>query len=218
MFSWDDADTLDRKYVKLFNKLGIKCTFNVNSENLGVLPNKFSSDEIAAVYAGHEIASHTLMHPNLTDLDDDEVVRQVEQDRLNLQYLSGYPVIGFAYPGGGPLNYDERVKKLIREKTGVRYARTGKSTLSFDPPDDFYEWDPTSHMMHGELDGAIDSFIKLKPDTIKILFIWGHSYELEPDGLYERFEKLCEKVSGHNEIDYVSCGVAYDLIQKERGL
>ena len=37
--------------------------------------------------------------------------------------LCGYEVIGMAYPGGPP-NNDKRVQSLVKERTGVKYARS----------------------------------------------------------------------------------------------
>ena len=34
-FSYDDGVTQDRRLIKLFNKYGLKATFNLNSELLG---------------------------------------------------------------------------------------------------------------------------------------------------------------------------------------
>ena len=53
-------------------------------------------------------------------------------DRKNLSALAGYEVVGFAYPGGGR-NFDDRVADLIRNNTGVKYARGTFSTYSFEP-------------------------------------------------------------------------------------
>ena len=57
---------------------------------------------------------HTLTHPNLTMCDEAEIIRQVENDRLNLSELAGYEVVGMAYPNGP--NNDE-VARIIRENT-----------------------------------------------------------------------------------------------------
>ena len=99
-FSYDDGVTQDQRLISLLNKYGLKCTFNLNSELLGrpgsllreevtVAHVKPRACEVRAIYEGHEVAAHTLTHPMLPDLPDDEVVRQVEQDRLNLSELGG---------------------------------------------------------------------------------------------------------------------------------
>ena len=41
------------------------------------------AEEVRELYQGHEVAVHTLTHPNLTGCSDEEIIRQVEQDRQN---------------------------------------------------------------------------------------------------------------------------------------
>ncbi len=141
-FSYDDGVTQDKRLIELFNKYGLKATFNINSELLGhpgelvrngarVSHIKNKPEDVRHIYAGHEIAAHTLTHPLLPSIEDDkEIIRQVEQDRLNLSELAGYEVVGFAYPCGGQ-NFDRRVSELIRNNTGIKYARNIISNHSF---------------------------------------------------------------------------------------
>ena len=133
-FSYDDGVTQDIRLVEIFSKYNLKATFNLNSELLGkegslirnggvrVAHTKISAQDVRSVYDGHEVAAHTLTHPALCTLSDEEVIREVEEDRLALSALCGYEVLGMAYPGGG-VNHDARVERLVRERTGVRYAR-----------------------------------------------------------------------------------------------
>ena len=145
-FSYDDGVTQDQRLISLFNKYGLKATFNLNSELLGKPGSLLREDvtvahvkprpvEVRAIYAGHEVAAHTLTHPMLPEQTDDEIVRQVEQDRLNLSELVGYEVVGMAYPGGG-VNFNQHVADVIRERTGVKYARTTVSSYNFEPQTD----------------------------------------------------------------------------------
>ena len=98
-FSYDDGVTQDVRLIEIFNKYGIKATFNLNSELLGIpnalirdgvkiSHNKVKPEDVKHIYAGHEVAVHTLTHPNLTQIPDGaEIIRQVEKDRLNLSEL-----------------------------------------------------------------------------------------------------------------------------------
>ena len=94
-FSYDDGVTQDIRLIELMNKYGLKSTFNINSELLGqkgilirnenrISHYKVHPEDVKYIYEGHEIAAHTLTHPNLTKQDDQEVIRQVDKDRLNL--------------------------------------------------------------------------------------------------------------------------------------
>lgn len=212
-FSYDDGVTQDRRLVWLFNKYGLKATFNLNSELLGkdghliregitVAHVKSQPGEVRELYQGHEIAAHTLTHPNLTDCDAAEIIRQTEQDRRNLSALAGYEVRGMAYPGGG-VNYDQRIADTIRANTGIKYARTTVCTGSFDPQDDLLVFRPT--VFHKDFDRLFalgEAFIKLKPDVPQLFYIWGHSYEFDIDNTWDRIEEFCRMIAGRDDIFY----------------
>ena len=52
-----------------------------------------------------------------------------------------------------------------------------------------------------------EKFLALEPDEPKVLYVWGHTYELDAeDGEWERFEKLCKMISGKNDIFYGTNG------------
>lgn len=218
-FSYDDGVTQDQRLIELFDRYGLKATFNLNSGLLGkagallregvtVAHVKPRPEEIRSIYAGHEIAAHTLTHPNLPKvLDDAEVVRQVEEDRLALSELAGYEVVGMAYPGGG-VNFDGRVARLIRENTGIRYARTTVSAHDFEPQDDLLTFRPTVYH-HAEFDTMFDlarAFIELKPTSPKIFYIWGHAYEFDIRNTWAKMEEFCKLIAGHDDIFYGTNG------------
>lgn len=214
-FSYDDGVTQDKRLIELFNKYGLKATFNINSELLGhpgelvrngarISHIKNKPEDVRHIYAGHEIAAHTLTHPLLPSIEDDkEIIRQVEQDRLNLSELAGYEVVGFAYPCGGQ-NFDRRVSELIRNNTGIKYARHIISNHSFALQDNLYEFSPTVHH-HGEWDKMLElaeKFIALDAKEPSILYIWGHAYEFDIADTWDKFEELLKLVSGKNDIFY----------------
>lgn len=213
-FSYDDGVTQDQRLIEIFNKYSLKATFNVNSELLGKTNMLIREDvtvahvkprpcEISNIYKGHEVAAHTLTHPSLPKCEDAEVIRQVQKDVENLSELVGYQVVGMAYPGGG-INNDERVAKLIRENTDIKYARTITSNYSFDLQNDLYRFKPTVYH-HGEFDKMFElaeQFINLKTDTPKIFYIWGHAYEFDINNSWARFEEFCKLISGKEDIFY----------------
>lgn len=214
-FSYDDGVTQDRRLVALFNKYGIKATFNLNSELLGrdghliregmrISHVKVEPAEVRELYAGHEIAVHTLTHPNLAEVtDDEEIVRQVERDRENLSELAGYEVTGMAYPGGG-INFTEHAAELIEKRTGVKYARTTVCNYGFGRQDNFYQFKPSVyHIM--EMDRMLElgkRFLESKAEEQQIFYIWGHSYEFDYHDTWKDFEAFLEMMSGREDIFY----------------
>lgn len=213
-FSYDDGVTQDIRLIELLNKYGLKCTFNLNSELLskkGMLIRhgerishyKIHKDDVREIYAGHEIAVHTLTHPNLTTLETNEIIRQVENDRLNLSELAGYEVIGMAYPCGG-VNNDDRVAEIIKNNTGVRYSRTITSTSSFDLQENLYRFNPTEyHLNFDNIMALGKKFVDLKADTPHIFYIWGHSYEMDfGTDYWFKLEEFFKLIANKEDIFY----------------
>lgn len=214
-FSYDDGVTQDIRLIELFNKYGMKATFNLNSELLGkdgellregvvVSHTKNKPEDIRHIYDGHEIAVHTLTHPNLMRVSEDaEVIRQVEEDRIRLSQLCGYEVKGMAYPCGGAC-YDDRVISLLQEHTGVRYARTTNSTHQFDIQTKLLEFHPTAYH-HTEMDKMFElgeAFLKQKADKPQVFYIWGHAYEFDIRNEWGRFEEFLQMMSNRDDICY----------------
>jgi peptidoglycan/xylan/chitin deacetylase (PgdA/CDA1 family) len=213
-FSYDDGVTQDVRLIELFNKYGLKATFNLNSELLGgmnslvrngrtVTHNKNKACDVKFIYDGHEVAAHTLKHPPLYDISDDALVYQVEEDRLALSELVGYEVVGMAYPGGG-VNNDERVAELIRKNTGIQYSRTITTTSSFDLQENLFRFNPTAYHLDFEKMMQLGrEFIEMKPETPKIFYIWGHSYEMDYGADYwVKLEEFFKLISNKEDVFY----------------
>ncbi len=211
--SYDDGITQDIRFIEMLNRYGLKCTFNLNSELLGrggfliregqrISHYKLRPEDVKTVYEAHEVAVHTLTHPTLPGKPDEEVIRQVEQDRLNLSELVGYEVVGMAYPNGPN---DDHVAGLIREHTGVKYARTVTCTGDFEPQDNLYRFKPTAYHLMGfdELMQLGEKFVEMKSDRPQIFYLWGHAYEMDyrPD-YWVRMEEFCKLISGRDDIFY----------------
>ena len=212
-FSFDDGVTQDKRLIEIFDKYGLKCTFNINSELLGkagslirnevtVAHVKPREQEIKEIYKNHEVAVHTLTHPNLTTLDDSEVIRQVEIDRKNLTEYVGYEVCGMAYPCGG-VNNDERVAELIKKNSGVKYSRTITSTHNFDLQENLYQFNPSVYIQETDkMWEMAEEFINLQTDEPKLFYIWGHAYEFDIDNSWQRFDDFCKFISNRQDIFY----------------
>ena len=212
-FSYDDGVTQDIRLTELFNKYDLKATFNLNSQLLGMegrLPSPFGEvshskvpkEEVAKIYAGHEVAVHTCTHPLLPSLEQDAVIEQVERDRKNLEDLVGYPVVGMAYPGGG-INNDDRVAAIIRDQTAVRYARTTTETRCFDLQNNLYRFHPTVYHLHFDALFALgEEFLSQTYSEPKLFYIWGHSYEFDYQDTWDKFEDFCRLIAHRDDVFY----------------
>ena len=120
-FSYDDGVTPDLKLLDIFNKYGMKCTFNLNYglgptsggwECNGKPVNRLDLTEHVAAYAGHEIAAHALTHQNLVEISVDEARKEMVEDREGLTKLFGKRPAGMAYPYG---TFNDTVVDLLKE-------------------------------------------------------------------------------------------------------
>ena len=92
--TYDDGVLQDERFVDMLNRYGIKGTFNLNSQLMneefvwthpnGMEVKRLSPERAAHLYDGHEIASHTLTHPYMQNLSDDELYRQLRSDKDDL--------------------------------------------------------------------------------------------------------------------------------------
>lgn len=217
-FSFDDGVTQDKRLIDILNKYGLKATFNLNSSLLGLKGKveangqvlrheRTPANRVSEVYAGHEIAVHTLTHPNLTQLDDDTVVWQVEEDRKTLERLTGDRVCCMAYPCGGT-NNDDRVAALIKDRTAIRFARTITSSYSFEIPENLFRYNPSVYYIEKDkLFELGEKFVRLKADKPQVFYIWGHSYEMDAGCIsWQEFEEFCRLISNKSDIFYGTNG------------
>jgi len=213
--SYDDCVTQDIRLIEIMNKNGIKGTFNLNSGFLGggghliredhyVSHKKIAAEDIARIYAGHEVAVHTVTHPNLCSLPDAHVLDEVLTDRKNLEALVGYPVRGMAYPCG---NVDGRVISLLKG-CGIVYARGTGTTKRFDLPETWLNWQCSCH--HWDLEGLIDPFLYGK--GLKLLSVWGHAYEFDQRDDWEVIERQLTKLGNREDVWYATNIEVFDYI------
>ena len=213
-FSYDDGVVQDIRLIELLNKYGLKCTFNLNSELLSkkgmliregkrIAHYKIHTEDVKHIYEGHEVAVHTLTHPNLTQCDDKEIIRQVEADRLNLSELVEYEVVGMAYPCGG-VNNDDRVAGIIKKNTGVKYSRTITTNNCFDLQENLYRFNPTAYHLDFEKMMQLGrEFVEFKSKEPKVFYIWGHSYEMDYGADYwVKLEEFFKLISNKEDIFY----------------
>lgn len=210
--SYDDGKIFDRRLVDIFNRHGIRGTFNLNSGRFG--GDNIAPEEVKALYAGHEVASHTLTHPHLVQCPPPAVLDEVTQDRRNLEALAGYPVRGFAYPYGV---YNDEVVRALKS-CGIVYARTVESTHQFFLPDDFLRWKPTCH--HDDHLLELGQKYLDRKDTVhlSLMYVWGHSYEFDGHDNWQLMEDFCALMGGKADIWYATNIEIVDAVEAFRRL
>ena len=225
-FSYDDGVVQDIRLIEIFNKYGLKGTFNINTglylpENeirerfYGRL--KLSEAQNLYIDSGHEVAVHAYTHPFLEQLKSDEVLYEILTDRKNIEQQYKTVARGMAYPFG---SYDDRVIELL-EKSGICYSRTVNSTESFVFPKDWLELHPTCHYNNPNMMKLAERFVNKNsryPNENWMFYVWGHSYEFDNDDNWNVIEELAEFVSFKDDIWYATNIEIYDYIKAYESL
>ncbi len=207
-FSFDDGVWQDVKLMEILDKHRMKGTFNLSSgfteivNHAGRQYPRLTREEAVKIYKDtpHEIAVHGYAHPNLSKKTDDEAMWQITEDRKNLEDDYGIPIRGMAYPYG---IYDDRIIDITR-KCGIVYARTIKSTYSFDMPTKWLELDPTCHYNEPALMELAEKFINTDTDNPQMFYVWGHAFEFDSFNNWSIIEKFCEYMSDRDDIWYAT--------------
>jgi len=227
-FSYDDACRADLKTVKVFDKYGMKATFNINSGSIASDTNgwNLTEEEIRThiVEQGHEIAVHGFWHkaPGLTRTIDG--IRDVLDCRLDLEKRFGRIVRGMAYPDSGILDFVNRsdyetVRHYLKD-LDIVYARTlGGDNNRFQLPRDWHNWIPTAHHDNPNILAWAKEFVDLDVEKMycsskhaKLFYVWGHSFEFDGKDNWEHLDALCEVLAGKEDIWYATNMEIYEYV------
>ncbi|MBI4730549.1 MAG: polysaccharide deacetylase family protein [Chloroflexi bacterium] len=213
--SWDDGTIHDRRLVSILNRYGIKGTWNLCSSLLGQDKNQtgwmdiVNAEEVSQLYAGHEVACHTVHHMDLTYIAEDVIRSELITDRQRLEGIVKAPVKGLAYPFG---SVDKRVRDIV-QNCGIVYARGVNETHAFQHPEDFLDWSPTCHFDNNYRE-LWEGFLNPLWDG-KLLFLMGHSFEFEPDH-WDHIEDFCKLAGNHPQVWYATNMEMYEYISAWR--
>ena len=101
-FSYDDGCQADKRLVEIFDKFGMKATFNFNCDR----PDRinFTKEQINEYFLskGHEVAVHGANHRANGNLRPIEGIRDVLDCRLELEAKCDCIIRGMAYPDRYP--------------------------------------------------------------------------------------------------------------------
>ncbi|TRZ51542.1 hypothetical protein D4S03_04955, partial [bacterium] len=192
--SFDDGLEQDKRIIQILDQYHLKCTFNLNAGlfgaqkrvgrigNIGFLEypegstgfktrfknndhHRIPADEIVQVYAGFEIASHGYKHEALGLIKPEQMEESIRKDIEALSKLTGYPIVGHAYPGGSS---SAKVAACLK-KYGVIYAREVLGSGSFSFPKDPLRSRATSMVLDKKLFALADQFIAAEPQADDLL-------------------------------------------------
>ena len=198
--TYDDGILQDIRFVALLQKYHLTATFNLNSGLLkseyewthenGSTIKRVSEDVAGNLYRDYEVACHTLTHPYLQELSEEEILKELEVDKHNLEALFHRKIKGFAIP----FDYcDERILRCAK-KCGFTYVRISEESGSFTPDQDPYHWRATIFHLNDRLRLTIDEFLRTG-EELAFCQIVGHSYDLDTNDKWDEIEDIFRKIS-----------------------
>lgn len=134
VITFDDGYVDNLAACEELKKRGMRASFFIVSGSVGRAPawrddgrpaaRLLNGDELRDMRAeGMEIGSHTVSHSRLTDLDDGDLMREVQDSKRALEDLLGERVGSFAYPYGA---WDARCADAV-EAAGYAAACTTRT-------------------------------------------------------------------------------------------
>jgi len=222
-FSFDDGNAKDKRLIQLFNKYGIKGTFNLNTSWMPDVTDNdhIGKNEIKSVYEGHEVAVHTMDHPFLERLPVNVATAEIINDRDKLEKMTGRIVKGMAFPFG---TYNSTVVEIMKS-CGIKYCRSCETTARpFDIPSNWLIMPSTCHQTDSKLFEYADKFITGNPferwTNVDgwLFYVWGHSFEFRTEEDWDRIEKFCSIISGKDDVWYATNIEICEYVQAVRAL
>lgn len=204
--SYDDGVFDDIKLISIMNKYGIKGTFNLNygysSKDAGDAARpRIPLEQIKDVYKGHEIATHSWSHPTIARCPDTMIADEIIKDRKGLEKYTGQVIRGHAYPNG---SYSQKVKDIFRS-LGIAYGRVVETDPCFELPIDPLEWKGTCRHADPKLMDYAKHFVDFnKKQYLRLMYVWGHSYEFTEHDNWNVAEELCALVGNREDIWYAT--------------
>lgn len=207
--SYDDGVLQDVRFVNLLNQYGLKGTFNLNSglmENefewiheTGCIVKRLSKEKVLSLYDGHEVASHTLTHPFMQEKTENEIMKELEVDKKNLEKLFGKQIKGFAVPFD---YYSDLIESCVK-KCDFEYARISEESLSFVPHKNseinYHRWKSTIFHLDASLEKLTEDFIQTD-EELALFQIAGHTYDFDTENMWDKIETILKKISLQKDI------------------
>lgn len=220
--SWDDGHVLDLKMAALLKRYGLGGTFYIAPEDRELRASeRLTQEQVATLARDFEIGAHTMTHRYLPSLDDESARQEIMDSRAVLERWVGRAVTSFCYPKGGNTRRDQR---LARE-AGFSLSRT-TIRFAFRPGTDPHRMPTSIHTYDHWLDiwgvlklarfnplrflrlyrrwdrQAIALFDRVLEEG-GVFHLWGHSWEVEAHGDWERLEEVFDYIANRPGVSYV---------------
>ena len=200
IFSYDDGVlAADKKIIEIFNREGMKASFNLIAKNYDGLTEE-QKENLRNVYAGHEIGNHTYSHPDMrtsvnNPLTAEQCLAEINRGKEILEDTFQTTVTGLAWPYTNP----RRPETTALADKDYLYARTAPVTgggelfavpESFGPSWEFTCIDYFSGVVYS--DSYIDLYAGLESEELTLLSVWGHPASIYSANRWDVVEKAVQ--------------------------
>lgn len=222
--SWDDGHKLDVRLAALLQKYGVKGTFYVSPHDQEFAPaDLLSDDQVKQLSNSFEIGAHTMTHPRLPKVSDEQALQEIVDSKRYLEKIIGRPVKSFCYPGG---NYNARHVPMVRA-AGFVYARTvrrhvfGFKGFPFEADTTvnaynhyqdlwkiakFAHFNPLRTLRYFQWDNLAKAMFDYTLKHGGVFHLWGHSWEIDNHKDWEKLEDVLRYISGRQDVQYLTNG------------
>lgn len=233
-FSYDDGCRDDIRLAATLDRFGIKGTFNIVSSRIAGDSNgwELSEEELKEhiLKQGHEIACHCAHHRAPGKQRPIVGITEALECRLELERRFGGIIQGMAYPDSGINGFSNsaaysNIREYLKD-IDIAYSRTlGGDNDWFELPTDWYAWMPTAHHENPRIFDYIDKFNSITEKehsvsalTPKLFYLWGHSFEFARNNNWDRLERICEQLSGKDDVWYATNIEIYNYVNAYNSL
>ena len=216
--SWDDGHPLDLRVADLLTKYGVRGTFYapMRAQN-----GTMTVAQIRELGRGFEIGAHTLDHVTLTRANEHQAWQQIEGSKSWLEDSTGLPCLMFCPPEG---KYSGRHLKMVQKAGYLGLRSVELASLDCPRPKAGLMLMPTSvqahphsrvvfcknavkraafgnlwrYVVHGrstDWPALAGSLLRRAIEAGGVFHLWGHSWELQQTGQWQRLDEVLRIMS-----------------------
>ena len=179
-YSFDDGTPNHlRKAIPLLDKYNLKASFNlITNKNI----NDWRGYKTAAENE-HEMASHTVSHPNLQEIDYQTQVEELKESKKLIEKMVGQECVTLVYPYCVPGDYDIAKKYYIS-------GRSCSHQYIDSNPDDMFDLssfgigNESNHQTGEDLNEIVDKAVEQKKWVVFLI----HGVDFDDGDAYSPFE------------------------------
>lgn len=223
--SWDDGCREDLRTAELLRRYRLQGTFYIHS---GFLAERGGEEVVKSLANEFEIGAHTSSHSDLTAMSASTIIDDVRKNRRELERHIGKKVETFCFPQG---RYNHRCVDALRGEGFLGLRTTDEFFTNSEPRSPLMHvslqvfphkrWTRVRHALrYGNWGGLSRYLFSLGAtsdwktlalrlfDSVDsrggVWHLWGHSWEIERYDLWRDLEGLFSRISGRQDISYLS--------------